>query len=31
MPHEIYVSPQIADRSIALAGDIADTLEKLRQ
>lgn len=31
LPHEIYIPPQIADRSVALAGDIADTLEKLRQ
>lgn len=31
MPHEIYIPPQIADRSIALAGDIADTLKQLRQ
>lgn len=31
LPHEIYIPPQIADRSVALAGDIADTLKKLRQ
>lgn len=30
LPHEIYIPPQIADRSVALAGNIADTLEKLR-
>lgn len=31
LPHEIYMHPQIADRSVALAGDIADTLKQLRQ
>lgn len=31
LPHEIYIPPQIADRSVALAGDIADTLKQLRQ
>lgn len=31
LPQETYISTQIADRSVALAGDIADTLEKLRQ
>lgn len=29
LPHEIYIPSQIANRSIALAGDISDTLEKL--
>lgn len=31
LPHEIYICPQIADRSVALAGDIADTLKQLLQ
>lgn len=31
LPHEIYIHPQITDRSVALAGDIADTLKQLRQ
>lgn len=31
LPHETYIPPQIADRSVALTGDIADTLKKLRQ
>ncbi|MCM1333352.1 MAG: hypothetical protein NC248_12180 [Bacteroides sp.] len=31
LPHEIYIPSQIADRSIALTGDIADTLKQLRQ
>lgn len=30
LPHEIYIPPQIAARSVALAGDIADTLKRLR-
>ena len=31
LPHEIFILPQISDRSVALAGDIADTLKMLRQ
>lgn len=31
LPHEIYIPTQIADRSVALAGDIADTLVRLRE
>lgn len=31
LPHEIYIPSQIAGRSVALAGDIADTLKLLRQ
>ncbi|MCM1092345.1 MAG: NAD-dependent protein deacetylase, SIR2 family [Lachnospiraceae bacterium] len=31
LPHEIYIPSQIADRSVALTGDIADTLKQLRQ
>ena len=31
LPHEIYIPQQIADRSVALAGDIADTLKQLHQ
>lgn len=31
LPHEIYIPSQIADRSVALAGDIADTLKQLCQ
>lgn len=31
LPHEIYIPSQIAGRSVALTGDIADTLKHLRQ
>lgn len=31
LPHEIYIPSLIADRSVALAGDIAETLKQLRQ
>lgn len=31
LPHEIYIPPQIANRSVALAGDIATTLKQLLQ
>lgn len=31
LPHEIYIPSLIADRSVALAGDIADTLKQLYQ
>ncbi|MCM1356311.1 MAG: hypothetical protein NC212_07900 [Staphylococcus sp.] len=31
LPHEIYIPSQIAGRSVALTGDIADTLRQLRQ
>ena len=31
LPHEIFILPQIADRSTALAGDISDTLKQLSQ
>lgn len=30
LPHEIYVPDEIAEKSIALSGDIAETLKKLR-
>lgn len=31
LPHEIYVPDEIAAKSIALPGDIADTLKQLNQ
>lgn len=31
LPHEIYIPAQITDRSVALAGDIVDTLKQLLQ